>query len=171
MRTKQNIFKNNYPGRTFFRLFKQRHHDILSSRLAQNLSVNRAIAINNHSLDEFFEICRKYYDHLELNDKPQNIYNVDETGLSGCKGCTRILRKRGMKNPSRLTGNNEKVMFTVTFCCNDAVQYLPPFFVYKSVTMWDVWTQYGPKDCQYTCSSSGWIESEVFVNWFKYFIK
>ena len=54
VRTKQNIFKNNYPGRTFFRLFKQRHHDILSSRLAQNLPVNRAIAINNHSLDEFF---------------------------------------------------------------------------------------------------------------------
>jgi hypothetical protein len=135
------------------------------------LPVNRDIAINNHSLDQFFEICRKYYDHLELNDKPQNIYNVDETGLSGSQGCTRILCKKGMKNPSRLTGNNEKVMFTVTFCCNAAGQYLPPFVVYKSVTMWDVWTQNGQKDCQYTCSPSGWMESEVFVNWFKYFIK
>ena len=94
VRTKQNIFKKHYPGRTFFRLFKQRHNDILSSRLAQNLPVNRAIAINNHSLDKFFEICRKYYDHLELNDKPQNIYNVDETGLSGSQGCTRILCKK-----------------------------------------------------------------------------
>ena len=54
VRTKQNIFKKNYPGRTFFRLFKQRHH-MLSSKIAQNLPVNRAVAINNHSLDEFFK--------------------------------------------------------------------------------------------------------------------
>ena len=38
---------------------------------------------------------------------------MDESGLSGSQGCTRILCKKGMKNPSRLTGNNEKVMFTV----------------------------------------------------------
>jgi hypothetical protein len=37
-----------------------------------------------------------------------------------------------MKNPTRLCGNNEKAMFTVTFCCNAAGSFLPPFVVYKS---------------------------------------
>ncbi len=76
-----------------------------------------------------------------------------------------------MKNPTRLCGNNEKAMFTVTFCCNAAGSYLPPFVVYKSQSMWDLWTKDGPENCQYTSSSSGWMESETFINWFKFFIK
>ena len=76
---------------------------MISPRIAQNLPVHRAVAINNHSLEEFFEICRKYYDHLDMNYKPQKIYNMDESGLSGRQGCTRILCLK-VKNPS--IGNN-----------------------------------------------------------------
>ena len=45
--TNQNVFNNNLPGRKFLILFKQRHHNILSSRIAKNLAVNRAVALNN----------------------------------------------------------------------------------------------------------------------------
>ena len=169
--TNQKIFKNNYPGKTFFKLFKQRHHNILSSRIAQNLPLNRAVALNSLNLDEFFQTCRKYYDYLEMHDKPQNVYNVDEISLSDSQGSARILCKKGMKNPARICGNNEKIMLTVTFCCYAAGKYLPPYVVYKSQSMWDLWTQNGPEDCQYTCTSSGWVEAESFVNWFKFFIK
>ena len=93
--TNQMVFSNNLPGRKFFILFKQRHHKILSSRIAQNLAVNRAVALNNDSLDQFFQICQKYYDYLEIHNKPQYVYNVDETGLSGNQGCTKILCKKG----------------------------------------------------------------------------
>ena len=82
------------PGRKFLTLFKQRHHKILSSRIAQNLAVNRAVALNNKSLDQFFQTCQKYFDFLQIHDKPQNIYNVDETGLSGSQGSTKILCKK-----------------------------------------------------------------------------
>ncbi len=52
-------------------------------------------------------------------DKPQNVYNVDETGLSGSQSA-RILCKKGIKYPARICGNNKKIIFTVTFCCNAA---------------------------------------------------
>ena len=32
------------------------------------------------NLDSFFDMCKKYYDHLEV--QPQNINNVDESGFS-----------------------------------------------------------------------------------------
>jgi hypothetical protein len=67
-----------------------------------------------------------------MHDKPQNVYNVDETGFSGSQGSARILCKKWMKNPARICGNNEKTMFTVTFCCNAAGKYLPPYVAYKS---------------------------------------
>ena len=89
--TNQNVFNNNLPVRKFLILFKQRHHKILSSRIAKNLDVNRAVALNNNSLDQFFQTCQKYFDFLQIHNKPQNIYNVDETGFSGSQGSTKIL--------------------------------------------------------------------------------
>jgi hypothetical protein len=42
-----------------------------------------------------YKIVVKYYDYLEIHNKPQYVYNVDETGLSGSQGCTIILCKKG----------------------------------------------------------------------------
>ena len=75
------------------------------------------------------------------------------------------------KSKARLSGNNEKTTFTVTICCNAPVRYMPPYVVYKSQSMWDLSTKNGPENCQYTSSSSGWMEAETFINWFKFFIK
>jgi hypothetical protein len=89
------VFSNNLPNGKFLILLNQRHHKTLSSRIAQNLAVKKAIALNNDSLEQLFQICQKYYDYLEIHNKPQYVYNVDETGLSGSQGCTKILCKIG----------------------------------------------------------------------------
>ena len=76
----QNKFKNNMPGYKFLQCFKKRWKNQLSSRIAQNLPSNRASALASATLDSFFDMCKKYYDHLEV--QPQNINNVDESGFS-----------------------------------------------------------------------------------------
>ena len=57
--------------------------------------MNRAQSLNSTNLDLFFEMCQNYYDHLEMHDKPQNIYNVDESGFSGDQGGQKICAKKG----------------------------------------------------------------------------
>jgi len=41
--------------------------------------MNRAQSMTSTNLILFFEMCQKYYDNLEIHDKPHNIYNVDES--------------------------------------------------------------------------------------------
>jgi hypothetical protein len=76
-----------------------------------------------------------------------------------------------MKNPSRLCAIDEKIMYTINICCNAAGKYLPPYVVYKAEGIYDVWTKDGPPNCEYTCSPSGWMETQQFLDWFRLFIK
>jgi len=126
--------------------------------------MNRAQSLNSTNLDLFFEMCQKYYDHLEMHDKPHNIYNVDESGFSGDQGGLKILCKKGMKTPSKISSSNDKIMYTVAICCNAAGQFLPPYIVYKAKSIYDLWTQNGPERAEYTYSDSGWMETQQFLN-------
>jgi transposase-like protein len=91
----QNLFKNGIPGRSFFRGFLSRWNHVISRRLAGNLPVNRAAALSSHNINQFFDLCQKYYDYLDIHNKPQNVYNVDESGLSGSQGSLQIFCKKG----------------------------------------------------------------------------
>jgi hypothetical protein len=71
-------------------LFKNRWKHALSERKAQNLAMNRAQSMTSTNLILFFEMCQKYYDNLEIHDKPHNLYNVDESGFSGDQGGLKI---------------------------------------------------------------------------------
>ncbi len=93
--------------------FKERHHDKLSLRIAQNVDKRRAKALTEESLQTYFDLIDKKIRELKLEDKPMNIFNCDETGLSGDQGKKRVLFKRGNHSPKLITGNNEKQHFTI----------------------------------------------------------
>ena len=65
----QNLFKNGVPGRKFFKGFNSRWGNIVSIRLAQNLPVNRAASLTTQRVDQFFSVCKKYYDFLNIHNK------------------------------------------------------------------------------------------------------
>jgi hypothetical protein len=168
-----NNFKDGLPGRKFAELFKKRWRKELSVRMAQNVPKNRAEALTTENVNRFFANIIELYKSLEIFDKPQNIFNVDETGFCGDQGTKRILCRKGSKNPAKIVGNNEKTMYTVAMCCNAAGQYLPPFVVYKSKNLYDQWTgvdNSGPDGAAYSCSESGWMEFDTFKLWFQFFI-
>ena len=96
-KTEQNVFVNNIPGKTFLKNFRERWKHRLSDRLAQNLPSNRAQSLTPAKIDDFFQMCLKYYDFLDIHAKPQNIYNCDESGFSGNQGSKRVLCKKGIK--------------------------------------------------------------------------
>jgi hypothetical protein len=75
----------------------------------------------------------KAYDEAELKE-PTNIWNADETGFGGDQGEKKILCARGTKRPLCITGDNEKIHYTVQNCCNARGDYLPPMIIYKAKT-------------------------------------
>ena len=79
----------------------------------------------------------------------------------------KFLFKKGIKNPSKLVGNAEKVHYTVNYVCSAAGIYFPPFIIYKAKLLHSEWCTDGPKDAVYAVSPSGWMEAEQFVQWFE----
>ena len=89
-----NRFKNNTPGKKWFKLFRKRHAN-LTLRVAQNFPRNRAEALSSLVIDRFFKLVNDKYDELGLHDKPTHIFNADETGFSGDQGRQLIICQKG----------------------------------------------------------------------------
>jgi len=68
------------PGIEWMYGFECRWQSELSRRVAQPLPANRAYACNSHVVNDFF-IKLHIFDSQNLQEKPQHIFNVDETGF------------------------------------------------------------------------------------------
>lgn len=113
------------------------------------------------------EILNDYFHNLaESVDgvPPDNILNY-ETNLSDDPGRAEVLTKRGSKYPERIM-NQSKSSISLMFAGTASGCLLPPYVVYKSLNMYDTWTQGGPEGTRYNRSKSGWFDSYCFSDWF-----
>ena len=163
----QMLFVNGIPGRDWWYGFLNRWKSDLSLRKAENIASLRASSCTQEIINKYFENCRKTFNEERIDlTKASFVWNCDETGFSGDQGKIEILCRRGSKRPLRLTGNNEKINYTVHNCCNASGYYMPPFIVYKSKgRLYDKWMQGGPNNAVYTTSPSGWMEKDQFIQW------
>ena len=67
--------------------------------------------------------------------KVMHLWNCYETAFKGDKGDAKVIIRKGAKRPLVLTGNNEKINYTVLNCVNTEGFLLPLFVVYKSKTL------------------------------------
>ena len=159
-------FKNGKPGLDWVLAFESRWKDQLSRRVSQPLPANRAFACNNRVVDDFFDKLSASVDRLDIRNKPQNIFNVDETGFSTDIGKQNFYCKRGLKNPHKVVASSTKTQYTVQVCCSAAGQFLPLYVVYKGAHLYNTWIDGGPETTRYTVSQSGWMETAQFLEWF-----
>lgn len=52
-------------------------------------------------------------------------------------------------------------------CKNDVRELLAPYVVYKSTKLWSTWCEEDSKGTKYNCTSSGWFNAQIFVDWFE----
>lgn len=72
-RTKQ------YAGWYWWASFKKRYN--LSLRTPESLSMNRAHSATRESINEFYKMLEELYSKLGIQNQPQRIWNLDETGF------------------------------------------------------------------------------------------
>ena len=86
----------------------------LSRRNLESTSLSRSVRFNRPAVDNFF--CK--LKEALLRDgtiPPQNIWNLDETGISTVVKPSKILKKKGIKQIGRIL-SAERAML-VTMCC------------------------------------------------------
>lgn len=78
----------------------------------------------------------------------------------------KVLCKKGSKYVEQIC-NSTKSAISLMFCGNAEGHLIPNYVVYKSEALWTTWTEGGPPNTRYNRSKSGWIDTNIFQNWFE----
>ncbi|XP_031329207.1 uncharacterized protein LOC116160201 [Photinus pyralis] len=159
-------FKDGIPGDDWFAGFKKRHN--LSIKVPQSVEYARKKATDPFIIYNYFRILKETLEELDLENKPAQIWNLDESSFSIDPSKTKVVGKRG-KPCSRVTSTPGRENTTVCFLASAAGEKAPPLIIFKGVNIWDQWQ--APDNVfpgmSYAASKKGWMDAEIFLNYFK----
>lgn len=128
------------------------------------------MGFNKVAVNKFYQLLGDIYDKYELT--PDKIYNCDETGISVVsKTKSKILAMKGRKQVGLLSSAERGQTITVEICFNAAGTYMPPLMIFPRQRMKPELLDHAPPGTTAVCNPRGWITSEIFLTWFKNFIK
>lgn len=156
-------FKNNRPGKRWYKSFLKRHPDI-SSRVCQNLTSSRA-SVTKEKLDNWFDeilTFLKTEGHDQILNDPKRVFNADESAFFLNPKGSKVLAPKGDKCIYQQVNSDEKECLTVLITGNAAGDVVSPMVIFKYERI--------PKDICLSVpttwglgrSENGWMTGETF---------
>ena len=173
--TVQNKIKHNFneekqtAEKDWWIGFRQRHQNVLTIRMPQPLSIQRAIHLNKPSVERYFQLLENVMQKHSLFGNPTRIYNVDESGLSLVPGVKKIVGKRGIRSSSQITGGERGQLQTIVMATNAAGDYIPPMIIYKGKRRFPELEKGLPPGSIVALSESGYVNKDLFLMWLEHF--
>lgn len=158
--------KTRMAGMDWYYSFMARHPEI-SLRKPEATSLSRIRAFNKEETDIFFLNLSRMM--VTYGFKADNIYNVDETGISTVQRNSRILAPKGLKQVGKCTSGERGTLTTVINACSAAGNYISPFFIFKRKRMNPLLMKQSNSNMVASVSDSGWITEQLFVDWLNHF--
>lgn len=148
--------------------FRQRHPN-LTLRAGESLSYIRAASTNRVIIDKYFDLLE---DILSKNCLTSSrIFNLDESGIPLQHRPGKRIAARGQKHVNVVTSGN-KTNITVLACVSASGYVMPPMVIFNRKNLTPELTRGEVEGTIYGLSSSGWIDSELFSDWFlKHFLE
>lgn len=158
-------FKNNVPGEDWYLGFMKRNPQ-LSLKKPEHLQKVRKDARNPFVVYDFYDKLQKVIEEHQLADKPQFVFNADESGFHHDPSRIRAIGVKG-KALSRVSGGSGRESTTVLACVSADGSVLPPLIIFKGAAVQARWTSTdGFPGTLYATSKNGWMEEAQFLNWF-----
>ena len=116
------------------------------------------------------ESVAQYVNTIQHN--PARLYIFDETDITIVQNKhMKILGLKGMHQISSVQSAERGSLVTYVNSVSPTGHFLPPLLVYPGKYMKPELMHGTPPGSIYACHSSGWIQSEIFTQWFLHFIK
>ncbi|XP_021339753.1 uncharacterized protein LOC110440970 [Mizuhopecten yessoensis] len=161
-------FKNVAPSNQWWEGVKKRHPE-LSIRRPEKLAASRARMLNPTVVSKYMASLGELIASLNLSNKPQSIWNYDETGRSFEHSPVRVIAEKSSKNVVGRTGNN-RTNVSIMACVNAAGRSMSPMFVVKGKTNLSIHgfnTAAAPSGTKWTHQDNGWMTDKIGEEWFR----
>lgn len=163
---KESPFVDGIPGEDWLESFMKRHPE-LSTRLPEQLkSVRAKTAANKDTVSNWFKFLKETLVDNDLLDKPERIYNVDESGFPLDPKRLKVISQKGIPHLFRVIGGSGRENITVQGCGRADGVMLPPYVLYSAKNLRLSWTEGGPENAKYNVSEKGWMDQSCFHDWF-----
>lgn len=162
---RQHCFSDSGPTKRWWLGFRRRHPQ-LTLRKVDKLERNRAECLSPEVVSEYFELLKKTLSDKGILNSPRHIFNCDETFLPLDETREKAVTVRNAKSVySQSPGSTEHI--TMLCCASASGGALPPMIIYPKAFPGGQYRFGGPDDSIYARSESGWVDSDLFLQWFK----
>jgi len=116
-------------------------------------------------LDNYYITLKNVPTENNLIDKPGQIYNIDESGIPLDHRSPHVIARKGQRKVRYCTSGNKSQIMLVA-CINAIGQTMPPFIIFDAKNLNMEWTRGEVPGTTYGLRDSGWIDTELFKQWF-----
>lgn len=152
-------------GQDWVSRFIQRHPELAGVRL-RSIDAARVKAASPERLQCWFDDLKKVL--AEFNIKPENIYNMDESGFAiGEKEAGRVIINANIRQKFQAKPGRQEWVTVVECVCADG-SHVPPLVIFKAEnlsTQWIPASIHG--NWRFNCNSKGWTSNEHGLDWLK----
>lgn len=140
----------------------------LRIRKPEALSANRAAGFNPTVVNTWFKKYQDTIERLGLENVPDHIWNCDETGLQDHFLSTRVVAEAGLPC-FEITAGEKGETSTCLSSINAGGGYGP--IIFKGKRMKAEWVFGAPENTFLRMTDNGWINTELFTEWGKFFLQ
>ncbi|GBM67201.1 hypothetical protein AVEN_160797-1 [Araneus ventricosus] len=157
--------ENKVGGYDWFGFLLRRCPDF-SIRKAESLSVERVRGLAREAAEKFYDVLDEEIKNHDLQDKPQNIFNVDETGVQLINKVGKVVAKKGSNVVSKVSTAERGEIISMEARCSVEGRFLPPILIFKGKNFKQEFQDgLPPRSMVYMNPKSAYINSKIVYNW------